>query len=129
MPNSPGQALLAKTRRLVALQCGAGVVVAAGFYLASGQWDALSAGYGSAIGVLMTLLLSQGISLAGKVKSTQQSQLVLYAGAVVRFMLVLALFGLGLAGLGLAPLATVIGFIAAQLVFPLSAIGRRGEQT
>ena len=61
--------------------------------------------------------------------STQRSQLVLYAGAVVRFVLVLVLFGFGLAGLELAALAMVIGFIAVQLVMPLSAFMRRDGRT
>lgn len=127
MPNPPAQALLARTRRLIALQCGAGALVAAGYYFTGGRWEALSAGYGGLISVLMTLLLSRGISLAGRAEDVRRSQWVLYAGAAVRFVLVLALFGFGLAGLGLAPLATVIGFIAAQLVIPLSAFGRRDK--
>lgn len=102
---------------------GAATVVA--FMLLARRWDAASAAYGVLIGILMTLLLSRGVALAGRMSSVRQGQLVLYAGAVVRFILVLALFAIGLAAFGLAPLATVIGFVAVQLVFPFTALGRR----
>lgn len=125
MPNPAAQVLRARTHGLIALQCAVGALVAAGFFLAAGRWDALSAVYGASIAIAMTLLLSRSISLAEKAESSQRSQLVLYAGAAVRFVLVLALFGFGLAGLGLAPLATVVGFIAVQLALPLSAFMRR----
>lgn len=123
----PARILHARARRLIALQCGAALVVAVAFFVTRGRWEALSAGYGSLIAVLMTLLLSQGVALAGKAKSMQQSQIVLYAGAAVRFILVLALFALGLAGFGLVPLAAVLGFVAAQLIVPLSALGGGGR--
>jgi hypothetical protein len=41
---------------------------------------------------------------------------------------VLALFAIGLAAFDLAPLALVLGFVAAQLVFPFTAL-RRGGRT
>jgi ATP synthase protein I len=123
----PVQTLHSGTRRLLALQCCATALAAVAFLLASGQWDAVSAIYGGLIGVLMTLLLSRGVALAGKMPSLRQSQIVLYAGAVVRFILVLALFAIGLAAFDLAPLALVLGFVAAQLVFPFTALTSRGR--
>lgn len=125
MPGYPDRALLDKTRRLIGLQIIVGLIVVAGFFLARGRWEALSAGYGGMIGVLMTQLLGRGIALAGRAESVRHSQAVLYAGAVVRFILVLVLFAVGLAGLGLAPLATVMGFIAVQMMFPLLAVRQR----
>jgi ATP synthase protein I len=112
---------------LVALQCCAVALAVAVFMLVSGRWDAVSAAYGGATGVMMTLLLSLGVALAGKMPSLRQSQIVLYAGAVVRFILVLALFAIGLAAFDLAPLALVLGFVAAQLVFPFTALTSRGR--
>jgi hypothetical protein len=50
--------------------------------------------------------------------------MILYGGAALRFVLVLALFAIGLAVIGLAPIAMVAGFAAVQLVFVLAA-GRR----
>jgi ATP synthase protein I len=112
---------------LIALQSGATVLAAVVFLLVGDRWDAVSAAYGGLIGILMTLLLSRGVALAGKMPSLRQSQIVLYAGAVVRFILVLALFAIGLAGFDLAPLAVVLGFVAAQLVFPFTALSRGGR--
>jgi ATP synthase protein I len=123
----PAQILHTRARRLIALQCGAALFAAAAFFVTKGRWEALSAGYGSLIAVLMTLLLGQGVVLASKAKSMQQSQIVLYAGAAIRFVLVLVLFAVGLATFALAPLATVLGFVAAQLVVPLSAF-KAGER-
>lgn len=125
----PVQTLRAGTRRLIALQCGAGALVAVAFLLAGDRWDAISAAYGGLVGVSMTLLLSRGVALAGKMPSLSQSQIVLYVGAVVRFVLVLALFAIGLAGFDLAPLAMVAGFVVVQLVFPFTALGRGNGRT
>jgi F0F1-type ATP synthase assembly protein I len=125
MAVDPAQTVHTRARRLIALQCGVALVVAAAFFVSRGRWEALSAGYGSLIAVFMTLLLSQGMALASKAKSMQQSQIVLYAGAAVRFLLVLALFAFGIAGLKLEPLATVLGFIAAQLIVPFTALRAR----
>ena len=124
MPGPPAQDLLAKTRRLIGLQLMAGVAVAAGFFMIKGSWEALSAGYGGLVSVLMTTLLSRGVLMAGRIVPGNPggSQALLYLGAAVRFVLVLALFGIGLAALGLAPLATVVGFVVVQLMLPLSAV-------
>ncbi len=50
--------------------------------------------------------------------------MIVYGGAALRFVLVLVLFGIGLALIGLAPIAMVAGFAAVQLVF-LVVAGRR----
>jgi hypothetical protein len=115
---------------LLGLQMAAGLAVAAGLFVTRGRWEASSAAYGSAISVLMTVLLSSGVALAGRAAGGDpgRSQAFLYAGAAVRFVLVLALFGAGLAGLGLAPFPTVIGFVVAQLMVPLAALGQRGDR-
>lgn len=125
MPEPPAQDLFANTRRLIGLQVTAAVVVAAGFVAIGGWREALSAGYGAGISVLMTALLSRGVAAAGRAADPGRSQALLYGGAAVRFVLVLALFGIGLARLGLAPLPTVVGFIAVQLMVPLSALSRQ----
>lgn len=129
LPEPPAHDLLAKTRRLIGLQLAAGVVVAVGFFTARGSWEALSAAYGGAISVLMTVLLSRGVMQAERSadRNPGRSQLLLYMGAAIRFVLVLALFGIGLAALGLAPLATVVGFVVVQLMLPLGALGHREQ--
>lgn len=100
-----------------------GLTVAAGFFLARGPWEAVSAVYGGALSILMALLLSLSVAMAGQSAAGNPGggQLILYAGAGLRFVLVLVLFGAGLALIGLAPLATVTGFAVVQLVFLLAA--------
>jgi ATP synthase protein I len=54
----------------------------------------------------------------------KKSMLILYLGAVQRFVLVLVLFGVGLKGLNLTFLPMIAGFAGAQLAY-LSSM-RRG---
>lgn len=116
-----GSDLRAKTRRVIGLQIGIGLAVAAGFFTVKGSAAAWSAAYGGAVSLAMSLLLSRGVQLAGRMQSAKTSQAVLYAGAAVRFVLVLALLTAGLAVLKLEPLPVVSGFIAVQLAFMLAA--------
>lgn len=115
--------LRARTRRLISWQIATGLVVAVGYYLARGPWEALSAAYGGALSLTMALLLSFSVAIAAQTAARQpgQGQLILYGGAALRFVLVLALFAIGLAAIGLAPIAMVAGFAAVQLVFVMAA--------
>jgi ATP synthase protein I len=117
-----GNELRAKTRRVIGLQIGIGLAVTAGFFTAKGSGAAWSAAYGGAVSLAVSLLLSRGVLLAGRMNSAKTSQAVLYAGAAVRFVLVLALLTVGLAVLKLEPLAVLIGFVAVQLAFMLAAM-------
>jgi hypothetical protein len=122
LPDSSAD-LLAKTRRLIGLQLAACAAVAAAFLVGKESWDAISAGYGGVISLSMTVLLSRGVMLAGRAAADRgRSQAILYLGAGIRFVLVLALFGLGLAVIGFAPLATVVGFVVTQSMLLLSAM-------
>ncbi len=124
----PGE-LADNARKIILLQLSIGLVIAAGFFLKEGSWSAISAFYGALVSVASTTMLSRGINRAGRAaeKSAQTSQAILYMGAVVRFVLVLALFGIGLGVLELAALAVIIGFVITQLVFVLIA-GRQGSK-
>lgn len=75
--------------------------------------------YGGLISVATSLLLSRGVIRAANAapENHKKSMIILYLGAAQRFVLVLVLFGAGLAGLKLEPLATIAGFVAAQLVY------------
>jgi ATP synthase protein I len=123
---SAPEGLRAKTRRLIGWQMVAGTIVAAGYHQLRGPWEALSAAYGGGLSLALAALLSLSVALAGRVAAHNpgQGQMILYGGAALRFVLVLALFAIGLAVIGLAPIPTVAGFAAVQLVFVLAA-GRR----
>ncbi|MCC6209084.1 MAG: ATP synthase subunit I [Gammaproteobacteria bacterium] len=126
--NSASDELRIRTRRVIGLQLGIGLAVVAGFFTIKGPAAAWSAAYGGAVGVIMSLLLSRGVMLAGRLQSAKAGQAVLYAGAAVRFVLVLVLLTVGLAALKLTPLPVVVGFIAVQLGFMLAAGRSRQEK-
>ncbi len=118
------QRLVHETRRIIKLQLIVGVLVAAGFFLAYGPWEAVSALYGGLISAVSALILRWGVVQAGgavQQDEKNRGEVILYAGAAIRFVLVLVLFGVGLAILKLTPLATVLGFITVQLVFLYAA--------
>ncbi len=125
--NSAGDELRIRTRRVIGLQLGIGLAIVAGFFTVKGPAAAWSAAYGGGVSVVMSLLLSRGVMLAGRMQNARASQAVLYAGAALRFVLVLALLTVGLAVLKLAPLPVVVGFIAVQLAFMLAAGRSRQE--
>ena len=118
---------MAQGRRLLFMQALLTGGVAIGGYLLSREagmaWGAL---YGGGVSMLSSALLGLGIGWAAS-GTGRARQWLLYGGAAVRFVLVLALFAIGLGGIGLGPMPVVIGFIAAQLVFPFAARRRPSQ--
>jgi ATP synthase protein I len=126
------QGLVHETRKIIKLQLIVGVLVAAGYFLAYGPWEAVSALYGGLISAISALILRWGVVQAGgavQQGEKNRGEVILYAGAAIRFVLVLVLFGVGLAALKLTPLATVMGFIAVQLVFLYAARLMKQQQS
>ncbi|MEK7323499.1 MAG: ATP synthase subunit I [Pseudomonadota bacterium] len=123
--NADASEIVSTARRVLGLQLGALVLVAAGFFLVKGHWEALSALYGGLISVVVAFLLSRGVLRAANAAphDHKKSMLILYLSAAQRFLLVAVLFGVGLAMLKLQPLPTVAGFIAAQLVYLVAMRG------
>jgi len=121
--NTPAQELRVKARKVIGLQVLISGLVVAGFFLGKGVLEALSAGFGGLISIILAFLLSRGVVQASDTapQSSKKSTAILYMGAVQRFLLVLGLFGVGLAILKLEPLATVIGFALTQLAFMIMA--------
>jgi len=114
------------TRKLIALQVGVAAVIAAAFFMARGQGEALATFYGGMISIVIAFFLGRGVARAaeGARQDHKKSMLILYLGAVQRFVIVLVLFGIGLKGLSLAFLPMIAGFAGAQLAY-LSSM-RRG---
>lgn len=125
--NTAPREIIAATRKVIALQLGAGVLIAAAFFAVKGEGEALSAFYGGLIGVIIAFLLGRGVVRAAVAagQDHKRSMLILYVGAVQRFVLVLVLFGVGLKGLNLAFLPMIAGFAGAQLAYLANA--RRGR--
>jgi ATP synthase protein I len=124
--NTASREIITATRKVIALQLGAGIAIAAVFFMAEGKAEALAAFYGGMIGVVIAFLLGRGVVRAAEAarRDHKRSMLILYVGAAQRFILVLVLFGVGLKGLNLAFLPMIAGFGGAQLAY-LSSM-RRG---
>ena len=107
------------TRQLLAIQIALGLIVAAGFKLASQEWQSVSAIFGMLTSIALTLLLSHGVKRAEKsaLQDPKKSMGILYLGAVQRFVLVLAFFIVGLGIMKLEPLAMALGFGLTQFAY------------
>ena len=121
MNDIAAQELKIKTRKVIGLQLIVGLLLALGFSLIYSQWHGLSVLYGTMISMLSSWWLSRGVSRAGASAGQGRSgEVILYVGAALRFIMVLALFAVGLASIKLAAVATVIGFVMAQLAFVIA---------
>lgn len=98
-------------------QAALALLVAGGFGVAGGVWDALAALYGG--GVPIVISGWQGWRLTRMNARSGQSEagalLGLYVGALQRYAAVFVLLGLGLGVWRLAPLPLVLAFAVAQL--------------
>ncbi len=106
-------------KRVAGLQIIIAALTAVVFGGVEGSWAAVSAFFGGFIGLTISLLLRRGVLKANEVaqEDPKRGMIVLYVGAVQRFVVVLALFGLGLGMLGMLPLPVVVGFGCAQLAY------------
>jgi ATP synthase protein I len=109
----------ANAKKVVLLQLILATVIAAVFAIAENGWSALSALYGGLASLAVSWMLRRGVLKANEIArdDPKRGMTVLYIGAVQRFVLVVALLGLGLGLLKLTPLATVVGFGGAQLAY------------
>ena len=113
-------------RKLILLQVGVSVVIAVAFFMAMGQREAIAAFYGGVISIVIAFLLGRGVVRAAEAarQDHKKSMLILYVGALQRFILVLVLFGIGLKGFGLPFVPMIAGFAGAQLAYLINM--RRG---
>ena len=123
--NTASAELAAKTRRVIAVQLVVSLVAAAIFWVSQGFWEAVSALYGGLVSVMLALLSGWGFKRANAHALTdpKKSLMILYLGAVQRFVAVLVLLGAGLGGLKLEPLAVFIGFALAQASYLMGVRG------
>ncbi len=94
------------------------VLAVVGFFLLTGDpLAAQAAAYGGAMALLIAWMLGRRALLAAEVAKTQpgREMLVIYIGALQRFVVVLVLFGLGMGWLELQPVPLLAAFAIAQL--------------
>ena len=108
-----------RSRRLVAIQTGLGLLSALGFGLYSGPLAAISAFFGAFGSMISTLILGSGVEKASEqaIENPGKSMGMLYLGAVKRFLFVIVFFIAGIKLAELDPLALAVGFALAQLSF------------
>ena len=119
--NAATKQMQVNARNVVGLQVGIAAVVAVVFGFVEGGWQSLSAIFGGLISVCSSLLLRRGVEKASEIvkDDPRRGMATLYVGAFQRFVMVAALFALGLALLELDPLAAVVGFGCAQLAYAI----------
>ncbi len=113
--------VLVNARKVVVLQIIIAGIAAGVFGVIQGGWPAVSALFGGLISVSTSWLLRRGVIKANEIaqEDPKRGMIALYVGAVQRFVLVLALLGLGLGLLEMQPFATVTGFGAAQVAYAI----------
>lgn len=99
-----------------------GVVMAGIFWYSAGYMSALSAIFGMVSALSIAAFLGYGVIRANRVStvSPHRSMMIIYFGAVQRFVLVLGLFIFGLGVLKLEPLAMAATFGLTQIAYAIS---------
>lgn len=122
-----------KARRIIIVQLLVTLLVAAIFLVQKeqGVWGALSATYGGLSSVVLALISIRGFKRANEIALSEpaQSMMILYIGAVVRFVAVVVLLGVGLGPLKLEPLAVFAGFALAQAGYLMGVRDRKAARS
>jgi ATP synthase protein I len=117
--NRNSQEVSIATQQVLTWQVGMIAAISVSFFIIKGQDEGISTLYGGLVGVFTALLLSRSIVRAeGAISqgaSKKKSLMILYLGALQRFVIILALSGVGLSGLGLSFVPMIFGFTGAQL--------------
>ena len=106
-------------RRVLLSQVVLTLLTGAVFFVSLGSGAAWAALYGGAVAVIGTWLLARRVQRTPETPAQTQAagQLALYAGVLPRFIVTLALLGIGIGGLKLFPLPLIAAFAIAQLGF------------
>jgi F0F1-type ATP synthase assembly protein I len=118
--------LLSRIRGVLSVQLLLVSVASVVFLIASGGFQAVSAGFGGSIAIINLLLLEwrRYRTDKGPAIDARRSLRVLYHSALERLLLVALLFALGMKVLGLDPLALLTGFVGGQLALLLTGLHR-----
>lgn len=121
----PGTRVELLARRLMLGQLIVTAVLAVIWGMLGHYFDGLAVVYGGLVSMLLAWLHKRGVRKAEQraISDPKGSMLVLYVGAVVRFLLLIGLLGVGMGLLKLPALPLFAGFVLAQLGF--LAVARR----
>ena len=116
MPPISGRGLYPVYQRVVSIQAAVVVIAAGAAAMLAGAGAAIATAYGGALAIANTGMLGRRVELAGELakKDPKRGAYALYAGAVQRFVLVLAGLGLGMGWLKLQPFPLLIGLALGQ---------------
>lgn len=111
----------ANARKVIVLQVGVAAAIAIAFWISESSWHSLSAAFGVGVSILSALLLRRGVVRANEMVQAdpKKGMAILYFGAVQRFVMIAALFALGLVVFKVDPLAAVVGFGSAQFAYAI----------
>lgn len=125
-PDGIHQPLYRQARRVLIFQLVVAVVAGLGFLLAMDWLAGIAAVAGTGVSLASTLILRSKVTRASKLslENPKASMLVLYVGAVQRFIVVVVLFAVAIALLELNPIALFTGFVLGQLGFLVNARGK-----
>lgn len=116
-------------RALLAAQLAVTVLLAGALLVAGRPAAAQGAAFGGGTALLSAGVL--GLTVRGAARRAKRSpgseMVVLYVGAVLRFVAVLVLFAVGMGVLKLPPVAILAGFAAAQLGFLFNSLRVRSR--
>ncbi|OYY75225.1 MAG: hypothetical protein B7Y40_02080 [Gammaproteobacteria bacterium 28-57-27] len=106
-------------RRLLIAQLGLTAVLALGWGVYSGYLDAIAVVYGGMVSIVLAWMHKRGVRKAQErsLHDPKAGMLILYVGAVLRFVLLIVLLGVGFGLLKLSPHPMLAGFVLAQLGF------------
>jgi len=106
-------------RRLMVAQVALTAVLAFGWGVYSGYLDAIAVVYGGVVSIVLALLHKRGVSKAEEtsLRDPKAGMLILFVSAVLRFILLIVLLGVGFGLLKLTPQPMLAGFVLAQLGF------------
>ncbi|MFZ5466108.1 MAG: ATP synthase subunit I [Pseudomonadota bacterium] len=121
----PGTRVELLARRLMLGQLIATAVLAMIWGALGHYFDGVAVVYGGLVSMLLAWLHKRGVRKAEQraISDPKGSMFVLYVGAVVRFLLLIGLLGIGMGLLKLPALPLFAGFVLAQLGF--LAVARR----
>ena len=111
-------------RRVLLSQAVLTLLAGAAFLVSLGEAAALAALYGGAVALLSTWLLGRRVQNIPETPTPGDAsgQLALYTGILPRFIVTLAMLGIGIGGLKLFPLPLIVAFAVAQLGFLVNLV-------